>query len=390
MIISKTTCTGCGACYVSCPVNCISMIENRIGQLIPKIDKAKCTHCNLCKKNCPQNNIPKEYATISCYAAWSKSPDDYIFSASGGVAATFARYQLNNNGIIYGCDYDSEGNLKHFRVNDNNDISKMQSSKYSQSNAFVCFPEIKKLLENKMSVVFVGTPCQVAALLRYLKKEYSNLITIDLVCHGAPPNQYLRKHLHELKLKAPYQKIRFRGEYDQMLTVWKDNNIVYKKDREEDIYFSAFYENMISYDSCFFCQYAQPKRISDITIGDFWGLGELKNIAKISDRPSLILVNTKKGQQFFKNASGNLIYERREVMEGVLGNGRLNKPPGKNDSAKLFQRIYKYNLLSFDKTVKTVHFVLESRQKRLQIKQVLSSIKNKLLKVSSIILKRKD
>lgn len=352
MMISNTTCTGCGACSITCPVHCIKMELDRLGHIAPVIDRSKCIHCGQCRAICPQNQIPQEHFPTACYAAWSTCTEDYTFSASGGAAAAFARYQLKQGGTIFGCDYDEYADLRHFQLHDENDVHRMQSSKYSQSMAFDSFFKIKELLERQISVVFIGTPCQVAGLLRFLKKDYPFLITIDLVCHGAPPDAYLKEYLSELGLTPPYQRIRFRGEFDQMLTVWKDDSIVYQKSQAKDDYFSAFYQNVISCDSCFSCQYAQPKRVSDITIGDFWGLGELNEIKALSDRPSLILLNTEKGQTFFDRAKCNLIFEQRSVAEGICGNGRLNAPPGKNYKAKSYQFLYRSHILGFQKSVK--------------------------------------
>lgn len=381
MIITQSTCTGCGACSEICPVCCIDMKENRTGRVVPCINENKCIQCGLCRKNCPQNNAPIQRYPITCYAAWSKHKEDYIYSASGGVAAAFARYQLANNNVIYGCDYDTNADLRHFRVCNEADVHRMQSSKYSQSKACDCFGEIKELLEKDISVVFVGTPCQVAGLLKALKKNYRSLITIDLICHGAPPNIYLKQHLKELNLVAPYQKIRFRGEFDQNLTVWKEDKVVYQKDKTEDEYFIAFYQNMISYDACFSCQYAQSKRVSDITIGDFWGLGELKEIDYMSKRPSIILVNSERGQKYFEKAKCNLIYEKREVEEGICGNGRLMNPPGENYKARIFKGLNRINFIGFRNSVKFVVWI----SKRVQF---IRSISIRLNEWTSVVIRK--
>lgn len=387
MIITKNTCIGCGTCAAACPGQCIRMKETHGGSLIPCVDEIKCIHCGLCTKTCPQNFPPARQYPIDCYAAWSTTPSDYVHSASGGVAAAFARFQLAQNAAIYGCDYDENGDLRHFLLCDETDIRRMQSSKYSQSAASGCFNEIKSLLEQDRSVVFIGTPCQVAGLLRFLKKDYASLVTVDLICHGAPPNAYLKQHLAGLSLDAPYQKIRFRGEYDQMLTVWKENKIVYQKDRTEDEYFIAFYENMISYDSCFTCQYAGPERVSDITIGDFWGLGKLQKIDYLSNRPSIILVNTEKGQAFFEKANCNLIYEQRDVMEGIRGNGRLIQPPGKNYKAGLFRWLCGFPSVGFRKRVRVVSRISKAVDSVMRFLVCLAELKTMCLRKVTNILK---
>lgn len=387
MKITKNTCTGCGTCAVVCPRRCIRMKEDHRKQLAPSVDESSCVHCGLCGKTCPQNfPLPQQYP-LACYAVWSTCTEDYVHSASGGAAAAFARYQLTQNAAVYGCDYDENCDLRHFRLCGETDIRRMQSSKYSQSAASGCFGEIKALLEQDRSVVFIGTPCQVAGLLRFLKKDYASLVTVDLICHGAPPNGYLKQHLAELGLEAPYQKIRFRGEYDQMLTVWKANEIVYQRDRTEDEYFIAFYENMISYDSCFTCQYAGPERVSDITIGDFWGLGKLNQIEPRSDRPSIMLINTEKGRVFFDQASRNLICEQRDVMEGIRGNGRLIQPPGKNYRTGIFRLLSRFPAVSFRTRVRIVSRIGKAVSSVSRLMAVLAELKTVFVRKITNLLK---
>lgn len=335
------TCTGCGVCFCVCPQHCITMTENSISERIPVIKNDDCINCGLCKKICPQNNPLTLNYPQKCYVAWSKDSHDLRHAASGGVASVIARHQLLTANKYYGCDYDSNLDLCHFAVKDSSDIIKIQGSKYSQSNSYSVFPEIKDELRNN-KVVFVGTPCQVAGLKRYLRNEYNNLITVDLVCHGTPPNTYFKEYMKELKLNNSITRITFRGEHDQKLTLWNKDRIIYQQSSAEDLYFSAFYKNMISRDSCYSCRYACSKRVSDLTIADFWGLGELKKVEKKSDRPSLILLNTNKGIEFFNSISNNLYYEERAVEEGIQGNGRLNCPPGKGFEARSFQILYRF------------------------------------------------
>lgn len=353
--ITQNHCAGCGACALSCPTKAIEIVKNAKGELVPEINKRLCVKCNICKTTCPQNNPPEFLYPQKCYVAWSKNSSDLLYSASGGIGATFMRYVIGENGVAYGCDYDKNLDLLHFPIKDEHGLLRSQSSKYSQSKSYNTFAEIKnELIHNKL-VLFIGTPCQVSALKKYLKQEYQSLITIDLVCHGTPPNEYLKEHLNNISNEKVVSKVRFRGEFDQKLTVWSNDSIIYQKNHVDDIYFNAFYQNMISMDSCFFCQYAKPKRVSDITIGDFWGLGTLQKIKKQSDRPSAILINSQKGQDFFETVKENLVCEERTVEECIAGNGRLNYPPGKDIYAHLFR--YLYPILKFEKAIKVTMFM---------------------------------
>ncbi len=346
-----------------CPQKCISMKKNALSQFVPKIDKKKCVDCGICEKICPQLNPLKKSYPRECYVAWSRDPNDWITSASGGVATVIARYQLKKNEKMYSCEYNNEVELCHFCISNEEDIQKIKSSKYSQSETYGCYEEIERFLTEGYKVVFVGTPCQCAGLKRVIKNKSENLITVDLVCHGAPPTEYLKKHLVEEGINFPISKVRFRGEFDQKLTVWSEEGVVYQRDRYDDLYFTAFYQNVISCNSCFECQYACPERVSDMTIGDFWGLGELGIIEKKSRRPSLILVNTQKGKQLFEDISCDVFYEQRAVEEGINGNGRLIKAPGKNNKAKVFQLLYKCKIFGFNYTVRILNFLFRKKEK---------------------------
>ena len=377
MKISNKSCTGCGLCSLVCPVNCIAMKEDSKGEVIPIVDKDKCINCKKCKTECPQNNMPETVIPGKCYVAWSKNKEDLELSASGGVATVVARKQLKQKEMFYGCDYDDDISLKHFCVNNQDDIERVRSSKYSQSNAYECFLDIKKNLDDRKRVVFIGTPCQVSALKRFVHNNI-NLITIDLVCHGTPPTRYLKEHIEHLKITNP-ECIRFRGQYDQKLTLWKNCIVQYKKDWQEDSYFKAFYDNSISRDSCYSCQYACAGRVGDITLADFWGLGKLKKLNAYNTRPSLVLLNSQRGIDYFELVKEDLYYEERDVSEGIAGNGRLNKPPGKGDNAYIFQYLYSY--LGFEKTLKVVDTYMAIKKRAMLINKLIKKVIKRVKKI---------
>ena len=376
-MITKNKCTGCGACAAVCPQNCIEMRPDALEQMVPVINRKQCISCGLCEVTCPQNHVPTLSEPMDCYVAWSDSPEDLVHSASGGVGVMFARNWISRGGVAYGCDYDSQGELRHFRLDGAEMLSRIRGSKYSRSDISRCYAEIKEFLKKGVQVLFVGTPCQVAGLRKYLKKEYDQLVTVDLVCHGTPPNMYLQRHLKEQGIRFPVDKISFRGEFDQKLTVWQEGRIVYQKDWKEDTYFQAFYSNMISYDSCYSCQYAQKKRVSDITIGDFWGVGKLERIEHKSNRPSLILVNTPRGRRFFEEIASQLVWESRPVNEGIQGNGRLINAPGKSYDAELFQKMYKSKIVNFGGAVRSCYRLEGFRARIRKLKSLLSAMGGK-------------
>ena len=185
----KEKCFGCGLCKNKCPYNAIEFIENSEGFLYPQIIKEKCKNCGICYNVCPAINSIDNHNEFKeeCYMTISKDKVIYKNSASGGFATCLSEYVITNlQGVVYGCNLDDNGNVKHIRVDNNKDLVKLQDSKYVQSNILDIFKKVKEDASNK-KVLFIGTPCQVEAIEKYLnRKELDNLITCDLVCHGVP------------------------------------------------------------------------------------------------------------------------------------------------------------------------------------------------------------
>lgn len=376
-------CCGCGACMNICPNNAITMRENQYGELLPFISEDRCTSCGLCQGVCPINNELILNEAEESYAVQSRLEGDKERSSSGGVAAVLSRYIIRNGGVVYGAALINK-KCKHIRIEQESEFESLRGSKYVQSQTGFIFTDVKQQLKADKRVLFIGTPCQVAGLKAFLKEDYNNLVTIDLVCHGTPPQKFLREHLNEKCVD--WEGYAFRGIYDHKMTIFKDNKPVYIKNGDEDEYYSAFLKSIIHRNSCYSCNWARPQRVADITIGDFWGLDKhsLKN--KLSGRISLVLPNTPKGKEFFWEARDLFIFEKRKLEEALNERqGNLHHPSKKHPEREKFLKYY--SLLGFDRAIKKLDFWKENviRQRKMKLSEIsiyrfMSAIKRKLFK----------
>lgn len=203
-------CTGCAACFNACGKGAITMMEDACGYIHPRIDQYKCVDCNLCAKVCPVNakvvlRYPKD-----CYAATVKDDDELASCASGGIATELSRYVICKGGVVYGCTGKDIRNVRHIRIDKSEELDLLKGSKYVQSFIGGIYNNVKRDLHSGRLTLFVGTPCQVAGLLSFLRKDYSNLITADLVCHGTPSQKMLNDNIDLYCDKNEDIKIWFR------------------------------------------------------------------------------------------------------------------------------------------------------------------------------------
>ena len=185
------SCTGCGLCKFVCKRNAIVIGVNELGETVSTVDENLCVHCGMCKKVCPEITPVKTNKPKECYAAWNNNDKDYKTTTSGGMATLFARKIIEDGGIVYGACMQNDGVVQHIRIEDNEELEKIKGSKYTFSSIVDCYSLIKKDIENEKKVLFIGTPCQVAAM----KKMFSTsdlFYAIDLICHGTPPASYFQ------------------------------------------------------------------------------------------------------------------------------------------------------------------------------------------------------
>lgn len=344
-ICEQNSCTGCSLCAAMCPVSCITMKAGKLGHLFPRIDNKKCINCGLCTKNCPALRPVELSAPYRAYAAWAKDESDYRSSTSGGASSVFSQHIIRHGGVVYGCAVLPGAKIEHIRVNKIEDLYKIKGSKYVQSTITESLRLLKKDIKEKKTVLFIGTPCQIAAVKNLFKIIPENLYLIDLVCHGTPSQKSLQDYL---KRHVPIDKIddiKFRSEQGYVINAFSNKETVYSSlelwtYRYKDYYYNAFMDGFSFRDSCFQCRYANPCRCSDITIGDFWGLGKEVSCEQIPEHKygiSLVLPITKKGESLFHDVAKSMNVYERPVSEAINGNDQLKHPKERTKKAHLYR-----------------------------------------------------
>lgn len=328
-LANNKICTGCSACSNICPKKAIKMIADNEGFLQPVVDGNVCIDCKLCEQVCPQINLGSRWgdANPRTYAAWHKL--DRCCSSSGGMFSAFARQILKNGGSVFGACLDEQLNCRHIEISSIEDLPLLRGSKYVQSEIGECFKTIKQRLCEGKEVLFCGTPCQVSGLNRFLRKQYDNLLTIDLACHGVPSNQVFKKYICKLqKLKKFVIKgfeFRHRDGWGIAPSILQENKQLKPIYGVDALYMSAFEKSAIFRKSCYTCQYTKIPRVGDITLADFWGIGRhgipfKQNVMK---GVSLVLANTAKGLDSIKCLDKETFIEERTLQEALIENHNL-------------------------------------------------------------------
>ncbi len=382
-ITDMNQCSGCGACVACCPVNAIKFIEDRHRRRTPEIDPERCIECGLCVKTCPINHggFLSEQESEKCYALRAKDKGKISGCSSGGVATVISGHIIEQGGHVFGCRFNEAAELLFTECSTEEELETIKGSKYVQSNLTRCYPEIRKRLENGEKVLVVGLPCQIAGVKGYLKKEYENLFLVDLICHGVPPAVYLQEHLRKYS-KTGFQKIRFRGK-DGFVLALSDGSgqEVYAARARRDEYYYGFLQGLIYRENCYRCQYATIKRVSDITIGDFWGLDK-STLKHDYDGPiSVGLINTEKGRILFEQIKDSFICEERPLAEAVAGNDQLKSPMRPDEEDRKIFREY-YPRLGYDRAFrKTKAYRQTVRKEKLKYSILRTSAGQKLYRL---------
>lgn len=389
----KKDCCGCTACKNICPKNAIEMVEDEEGFLYPIVNMDKCINCGLCEKICPTiNKREKREKNQKAYVINNKDNEVRMESTSGGAFTPIAEYVIENNGVVFGAIFDDKWNVHHSYTESKDDLQKFRGSKYVQSDLKNTFMEAKTFLEQGRLVCFSGTPCQIQGLKSFLRKEYKNLITVDVVCRAVPSPLVLRKYLEYQKQRnnmSDIKKLVFRDKtkygygYSSMRIDGEDN--FYREGVETDPYLRSFFNNYSDRPSCFECKFRDKDRISDFTIWDCFTIAEFDKEMSDNLGTTRMIIQTEYGEKIF-----NIIKEKynyKEVgLESAIKNVReLKESPKPNERRKEF--FYDINKMKesefFDKYFpNTIKVKSERAVRRFLAKTVLNDkIKNIVKKI---------
>ena len=299
-------CTGCGACRNICPYNAIRMEEDTEGFLYPEIQKDKCVNCKKCESICPvlhptykNSNVPECYGMM---AGDSKR----LESSSGAFVPLAAEWVLQHEGVVYGAAYRSDWSVHHIRIDRIEELSKIKNAKYMQSDNELIYRDVKEQLQSGKQVLFTGTPCEIAGLYAALGdiKNTDKLITIDLICHGAPSYKVYRKYLDDNYDFSSITDINFRSKkvfgWDTTQNITLNDGKEIHINSKKDYYIKAFLACLMNRPSCSICPFSCLPRQGDITVGDFWGVKAHDEALDDGKGTSAVIINNEKGKEIVK------------------------------------------------------------------------------------------
>lgn len=303
----KKECCGCTACTTVCPQNVISMKADEEGFLYPVINEGNCIECKLCIQVCDFNKSQEleKRDRQDVYALRLKEKNKLKESQSGGAFAAIAQVILRENGYVVGAVMDDEFKVHHVLIESENDLKKLKGTKYVQSDLDDTYEKVRAFIENGQSVLFSGTPCQVAGLNSYIQKKMGKLpeklYTCDIICHGVPSPLIWEKEVEYMKqMPSALIEIRFRDKEKG----WHNNisTFIYENGEKvsNNVYNTMYANGLITRPACEQCRYTSIDRCSDMTIGDYWGIEKVAPQMDDNAGVSVVMVNSEKGNEVFK------------------------------------------------------------------------------------------
>lgn len=337
------SCTGCGDCAQVCPKKCINMKENSEGFWYPVTDMTACINCGMCGKVCHVLGTPEKHSG-KFYMCWNKNAEIIAKSSSGGVFTALAKMIFDKGGVVFGAFQDfQKRRVYHIEVERYEDLDKVRLSKYCQSDLRNVCHNIKERLLAKQPVLFCGTACQTAAVLRFIsnspaKQQLSLLYTVDVLCHGVASQKtvdaFLKSKEKQFHKKAEKYYFRVKtngtgwnsGGGTRMRLIFQDGS-EFVASLGSDTFFMGFNNNLFLRESCYECRYCGTERVSDFTIADYWGVPEDAVSAEQLQRGvSVMTVNTEKASLLLEPLTEIMEIQEIKPDIAVANNRSFQKP----------------------------------------------------------------
>lgn len=311
------TCYGCTACSNICPKQCIKMTVDSEGFRYPVVDKDQCIDCGLCLKICPWEKHDL-YQPQKVFAVKAKNKEIQYSSSSGGAFQKIAEYLIYKGYHVFGASYsDDFTKVQHTQVDKASELSCLKGSKYVQSDLRNSFPRIRELLNSNEYVLFSGTGCQVAGLKSFLQKDYDNLLTIDILCHGVPSPRLFEQFIDNIKIRfGDITSINMKDKSDG----WSHQKIrilasKYVPVEVCQIWSKIFYSRLTMRPSCYGCKFMTINRAGDISLGDYWGIEKIAPDFTDNSGVSLVLINNTKGRNLFHKIQEKFNYLETNIED---------------------------------------------------------------------------
>lgn len=384
----KGDCCGCSACAQLCPTHAIAMEEDNEGFLYPRVDVARCVSCGLCQRVCPVINQSAPRQPLAQYAAKHRDDAIRLRSSSGGVFTLVAESVIAAGGVVFGAKFDAAWNVVHDSVDTPEALGALRGSKYVQSRVGDSYISAKRLLDDGRKVLFTGTPCQISGLKHALRRDYDNLYTMEVACHGVPSPRVWRDYLGAQRRKmqaADITAISFRDKSES----WRRYNVricfAQRDGREScmvtpyrrDLFMRGFLKDIYLRPSCYRCAAKGGSSGADLTIADYWGVEHYHQPMDDDRGVGLVLVNSSRGAALFNDIAPQMEYAITEYANALHHNPciahSVSEPPLR---AKFWAKYDVLQLGAIEAILKELHPT--------GLRRMLNKIKhlaNKLLKI---------
>jgi len=277
------------------------------------------------------------YSPRKVYAAWRKDEKARALSSSGGLASVISENWVKKGGVVYGAAFVKPFDFRHIRCSSIEELAMLRGSKYVQSSVKGIVSLIKDDLKNGRRVLFTGTPCQVASM----KACFGESIrTIEVICHGTPKQETLLSSIPKDVLKMDFDRVSFRCNNDYKTSFKQGSKVVWERPLSQDLYMKGFFKALFYRDCCYSCSFAKVERVSDVSLGDFWGVNLNAINASIEKGCSLVLVNNDNGEELFNLVKNDVEFTPRPLAEAVAGNQPLQHPVRFGWRQRLFKKLY--------------------------------------------------